>query len=132
MWKMSRRTCSDAGHVQAAPHLELVTASDGAQAAQLGVALRPALLLMDLRLPDCWGSDLLASLRSRFRWRQVPAIAVTAESGFDPARNGFIETWQKPLDLRFVLGRLDKVLPDARSAYQRQSAAASGGAELRA
>lgn len=114
------------------PHLELVAASDGAQAAQLGASLRPALILMDLRLPDCWGSDLLASLRTRFRWRHVPAVAVTAEAEFDASRNGFIETWHKPLDLRFVLGRLDNVLPDARGAWQRRPAAATGGAEMRA
>jgi len=114
------------------PHLELVAATDGAQAATLGASMRPALILMDLRLPDCWGSDLLASLRSRFRWREVPAVAVTAEDDFDALRNGFIETWHKPLDLRFVLDRLDHVLPDARGDWKRRPASASGSADMRA
>jgi CheY-like chemotaxis protein len=116
------------------PHLELVTASDGAQAATLGTSLRPALILMDLRLPDCWGSDLLLALRGRFHWRHVPAIAVTAEADFDGRRQGFIETWHKPLDLHFVLSRLDRVLPAPHDAAraQRRSAQPAGGPELRA
>lgn len=113
------------------PHLELVAAGDGAQALTLGSALSPALILMDLRLPDCWGSDLLPVMRSRFRWRHVPAIAVTAEAEFDGRRSGFIETWYKPLDLRFVLDRLDLVLPNARSAWAPRERR-HGGTELRA
>ena len=42
----------------------------------------------------------------------MPAVAVTAEVEFDGSRSGFIETWHKPLDLKFVLERLDRWLPD--------------------
>ena len=94
------------------PHLHLVTATDGAEVTALAPSIRPALILLDLRLPDCWGSDLLPQLRQRFRWRHVPAVAVTAEVDFDGSRSGFIETWHKPLDLKFVLERLDRWLPD--------------------
>jgi len=93
------------------PHLDLVVASDGADAAALAPTIRPALLLLDLRLPDCWGTDLLPELRRRHHWRHVPAVAVTAEANFEGARSGFIETWHKPLDLQFVLQRLDRWLP---------------------
>ncbi|WP_439385423.1 response regulator [Ideonella sp. YS5] len=94
------------------PHLHLVTATDGAEVTALAPSIRPALILLDLRLPDCWGSDLLPQLRQRFRWRHVPAVAVTAEVEFDGSRSAFIETWHKPLDLKFVLERLDRWLPD--------------------
>jgi CheY-like chemotaxis protein len=100
------------------PHLHLVTATDGAEVTALAPSIRPALILLDLRLPDCWGSDLLPQLRERFRWRHVPAVAVTAEVDFDGSRSGFIETWHKPLDLQFVLQRLDRWLPDAEHATQ--------------
>jgi hypothetical protein len=30
----------------------------------------------------------------------------------DGSRSGFMETWHKPLDLQFVLERLDRWLPD--------------------
>lgn len=93
------------------PHLDLVVAADGAEATTLAPTIRPALLLLDLRLPDCWGSDLLPELRRRYHWRHVPAVAVTAESNFEGGRSGFIETWHKPLDLQFVLQRLDRWMP---------------------
>jgi CheY-like chemotaxis protein len=98
------------------PHLQLVTATDGAEIIALGSSIRPALIMLDLRLPDCWGSDLLPQLRQRFRWRHVPAVAVTAEVEFDGSRSGFMETWHKPLDLQFVLQRLDRWLPDTAHA----------------
>jgi CheY-like chemotaxis protein len=93
------------------PHLDLVAAADGAEALAMAPSIRPALLLLDLRLPDCWGNELLPILRQRFHWRHVPAVAVTAEDGFDGASSGFIETWHKPLDLQFVMRRLDRWLP---------------------
>lgn len=112
------------------PHLELIVAADGAEAMALGGSIRPALLLLDLRLPDCWGTELLPRLRTQFRWRHVPAVAVTAEADFDGAHSGFIETWQKPLDLHFVMQRLDRWLP-APTGW-RQPATAKSAQEARA
>ena len=106
------------------PHLELVVAADGAEAIAIAPSIRPALLLLDLRLPDCWGSELLPILRQRFHWRHVPAVAVTAESAFDGSSSGFIETWQKPLDLQFVMRRLDRWLP-ANPAWMPTNTAAA-------
>jgi len=93
------------------PHLDLVVATDGAEAIAMAPSIRPALLLLDQRLPDCWGSDLLPILRQRFDWQHLPAVAVTAENAFDGTSTGFIETWHKPLDLQFVMRRLDRWLP---------------------
>lgn len=97
------------------PHIELVTAANGAEATALASSLRPALLLLDLRLPDCWGDDLLPQLRQRYRWQHVPAVAVTAESQIEERRRGFIEVWHKPLDLHFVLQRLDRWFPQVQT-----------------
>ncbi|MGC4080014.1 MAG: response regulator [Rubrivivax sp.] len=93
------------------PHLELVVAVDGSHAFALGPTVKPVLLLVDLRLPDCLGSELLPLLRLRFGWSQVPAVAVTAEHGFGGGSGGFVEVWHKPLDLDHVLRRLDEWLP---------------------
>lgn len=93
------------------PHLELVVAVDGAQAFALAPSLRPELLLVDLRLPDCLGSELLPLLRLRFDWRAVPAVVVTAEHGWGSTSGGFVEVWHKPIDLAHVLARLDAWLP---------------------
>lgn len=68
------------------------------------------LLLLDLRLPDGDGAELLAMLRRLPACAHVPAVAVTAEYGFEPHTNGFCEVWYKPLDLHQTLERLDHVL----------------------
>jgi CheY-like chemotaxis protein len=70
-------------------------------------SLRPALLLLDLRLPDGFGTMLLHELRQLGNCEKVPAVAVTAEPGFDAAGSGFDEVWSKPMNLRTVLERID-------------------------
>jgi CheY-like chemotaxis protein len=89
------------------PHLDLVVAMDGSEAHRIAPQLQPSLLLLDLRLPDCHGAALLAQLRRLDGWADIPAVAVTAEPEFDVANSGFCEVWSKPLDLAFVLSRLD-------------------------
>ncbi|WP_200377568.1 response regulator [Rubrivivax gelatinosus] len=93
------------------PHLELIVAADGATAAAIAPTISPQLLLVDLRLPDCLGSELLPLLRLRFGWREVRAVAVTAEHGFGVGSSSFAEVWHKPMDLVHVLRRLDEWLP---------------------
>jgi len=95
------------------PHLELVVAVDGAQALRIAPELQPSLLLLDLRLPDCHGRDLLEALRRVEGYEHLPAIAVTAEPAFRIEGTGFCEVWPKPLDLNFVLQRLEHFTGDA-------------------
>ncbi|WP_431286402.1 response regulator [Roseateles chitinivorans] len=104
--------------------LRLHVAEAGMPAWRLSAQLQPSLLLVDLHLPDCHGSDLLKLLRMRRGWAQVPAIAVTADSDFDALGCGFMELWAKPLDVRKTLARLAELLPPPRGA--RPSDAASG------
>jgi CheY-like chemotaxis protein len=92
------------------PELELVIAVDGASAMATAERLRPALLLLDLRLPDCHGSQLLEHLRALPGWASIPAIAVTAEAEFVPEGTSFSDVWHKPLRIPTLLTRLDRVL----------------------
>src|SRR5689334_16673186 len=71
------------------PQLKLVVAFDGGEALTLAARMEPALLLLDLRLPDCHGVQLLHELRQREGWDAIPAIAVTAEPGFRMQDTGF-------------------------------------------
>lgn len=96
---------------QLRPHLDLHLAQDGTQATAMARSMRPALLLMDIRLPDCLGSELVPLLRLRFGWRGVPAVAVTADPDFELHRHSFVDVWRKPLDVPRVLQRLDEWLP---------------------
>ena len=108
------------------PELDLVVAVDGQSAMAASANVRPALLLLDLRLPDCHGTELLERLRLVPGWREIPAIAVTAEAEFMPAGTSFCDVWHKPLRVPTLLTRLDRVLapkgrPDDLSLMRRAS-----------
>ncbi|HEX3142133.1 MAG TPA: hypothetical protein VHQ87_18895, partial [Rhizobacter sp.] len=70
-------------------------------------------LLLDLRLPDCHGADLLKELRQIEGWGDIPAVAVTAEQGFEIDGTSFCEVWPKPIDLGFVIRQLDRMAAEA-------------------
>jgi CheY-like chemotaxis protein len=95
------------------PDLTLVVATSGAEARRRAAGLEPALMLLDLGLPDCRGDELLADLRQLRGCRDVTAIAVTAEHEFDIRGTGFAELWSKPLNLMRVLERLDALVGPA-------------------
>lgn len=92
------------------PDLQLVVAGSGQEAIGMMQRLRPCLLLLDLRLPDCHGGALLPVLRLVGAGADPPAIAVTADGVFDIEGTGFAELWIKPLDLARVLQRLEQLL----------------------
>ena len=92
------------------PELELVIAVDGSSAMATTSRLQPSLLLLDLRLPDCHGTELLERMRRVPGWSNIPAIAVTAEAEFMPAGTSFCDVWHKPLRVPTLLTRLDRVI----------------------
>jgi len=100
--------------LQRRPDLVLHVAADGAQAMQMAAELQPVLLLLDLRLPDCHGEQLLPKLRRLPGCRLADAVAVTAEIDFVIDGTGFVEQWSKPLDIHHVLARIDALLPPLR------------------
>jgi CheY-like chemotaxis protein len=93
------------------PDLRLAVATTGAAASQLALGLEPVLMLLDLQLPDCHGSNLLPELRRHPGCRDAPAVAVTAEHDFEIEGTGFSEIWTKPLNLLRVLARLNGLVP---------------------
>jgi CheY-like chemotaxis protein len=95
------------------PSLRLVVATTGAQALEVARTLEPALLLLDLNLPDTHGSQLLVALRRLPGFARLSAVAVTADVTFDALGAGFDEVWTKPLDLMHVLDRIDALTASA-------------------
>ena len=108
------------------PQFELIVAVDGASAMEIALKVRPSLLLLDLRLPDCYGTELLERLRTLDGWERVPAIAVTAEAEFIPHGTSFTDVWHKPLRVPTLLTRLDRALkpPADESARELPSGSA--------
>jgi CheY-like chemotaxis protein len=99
------------------PSLELTVATNGEDGYQAAMKRPPALLLLDLNLPDCHGTDLLQRLRGQPALSSVPAIAVTAADVQNLNETTFLEVWQKPLDIPSILKRLDQLLIGRSSAF---------------
>jgi two-component system cell cycle response regulator DivK len=82
---------------------ETIGARTGAEAVVLAATQQPALVLLDVALPDMDGVETLGALRANPRTAAIPVVAVTAfamkgdrervlESGFD----GYVA---KPIDV---------------------------------
>jgi len=89
-------------------------ARSGAEALEQAIAHQPALVLMDVQLPDMDGVTALARLRDHERTQVIPVVAVTAfamkgdrerllEQGFD----GYVA---KPIDVRTFAGDVQALL----------------------
>ena len=87
-------------------------ASTGGQALTLAAEHGPALVLMDIRLPDMDGAEALGRLRVDGRTATIPVLAVTAqamkgdrerfsEAGFD----GYLS---KPIDIDELLSAVER------------------------
>jgi len=110
------------------PELELVIAVDGAAAMAATQHLKPVLLLLDLRLPDCHGTSLLERMRQVPGWEHIPAVAVTAEAEFMPAGTTFCDVWHKPLRVPTLLARLDRMIAPRMPARRDAPAGSTGAA----
>lgn len=92
------------------PRARLAVATTGEEGLRAAKQCAPDLLLLDLRLPDCHGVDLLHRLRELPELADVPAVAVTAEDTRELSQADFVEVWHKPMDMHATLARLDRLL----------------------
>lgn len=83
---------------------DVVEARTGGQGVELAAACNPALILMDLQLPDIDGAEALGRIRASAHGRTVPVVAVTAfamRSDREAAlRAGFDGYMTKPISAR--------------------------------
>jgi CheY-like chemotaxis protein len=83
---------------------EVVAARTAEEGLALAEAMRPDLILLDIRLPGMSGETAIGIIRSDPRLRAVPVIAVTAQvmQGDEAAalRAGFDAFLSKPIDTR--------------------------------
>ena len=87
-------------------------ASTGGQALMLAIEHGPALVLMDIRLPDMDGVEALSRLRMDERTASIPVLAVTAQAmqgDSERFRNaGFNGYLSKPIDIDELLMTVDE------------------------
>lgn len=84
------------------PGLRFHSAPDGETGLRLAAELAPALILLDMQLPDLHGLDVMERLRHDSRTRRIPCIALSANAMPEDIRqalvSGFADYWTKPLD----------------------------------
>jgi len=96
------------------PEIELLLADDAGSGLALAVAAQPALVLLDIQLPDADGFELLRRLRARPETAAIPVVAVSADAmpeRIAAARAaGFADYLTKPLEQARLLQAVDRVL----------------------
>ena len=93
--------------VLAASGYRTLEATSGAAAVELVKRHQPDLVLMDVRLPDIDGVEVLRTIRTDARTAFLPVVAVTAQAMDGDRdrflRSGFDEYLPKPVDIRELL-----------------------------
>ncbi|HRL11174.1 MAG TPA: hybrid sensor histidine kinase/response regulator [Aggregatilineales bacterium] len=110
--------------------IEVLTAERGLAGIDLARRHVPALVLVDINLPDLTGVDITAALRADERFAAVPIVALTAqgrdsrewEMAFGAGLSGYIV---KPIDVEALPGQVKAYLEGARDAVD-SAALASG------
>jgi two-component system cell cycle response regulator DivK len=105
--EMNRKLSRD---VLRAAGLRTIDAATGGEAIALARSHRPDVILLDLRLPDMEGHDVVRALRDEVATASIPVVALTAvrhlgdeavlqSAGFD----GYLA---KPIDVRTFPGQV--------------------------
>lgn len=93
--------------------LELVEAFDGETGLDLARSLRPALILLDLRLPGISGEEVLAALRSDPSTENLRVVVISAEARPGETSRvveaGAERYLVKPVDVEELLSVLESV-----------------------
>jgi CheY-like chemotaxis protein len=91
---------------------EIVEATTGERAVKLAIEHGPALVLMDIQLPDIDGVEALGRLRADERTASIPVLAVTAQAmGGDRERflaAGFDGYVSKPVNIVEFIGTVQQ------------------------
>ena len=113
-------------------------ASDGAEGLSLARELRPALITLDLRMPNVDGLNMLGQLRSDPELADIPVVVVSIEAAeHRGALIGAVDTLAKPVERDALLGVVHRARPGGRrrilvvddDTHTRQLYAALLGAE---
>jgi PAS domain S-box-containing protein len=113
--------------LQFRPRIKLYQAADGATGLVMAAVCQPELVLIDIRLPDMMGDEVLRQLRRQPETQRIPCVAVSANAmphDIDAALEaGFADYWTKPLDVTQFLRGVDRLLAEAQAAPDRREAA---------
>lgn len=89
---------------------EVLTASNGESAIELLETARPALILLDIRLPGMNGHDVAAAYREMRPTERAPIIFVSASRPGPDLPEGVIGFVRKPFDLDELVAKIGEAL----------------------
>jgi CheY-like chemotaxis protein len=95
------------------PQIELQVAKNGRDGIQAAIDKKPALILLDNRLPDATGSEILGQLASMPATAAIPVVILSSDA--DEFINqliaeGATEAVPKPFDIHKFIAMLDRYL----------------------
>jgi two-component system, cell cycle response regulator DivK len=105
--KLAREVLTAQGH-------DVISAVRGEEAVDVARARRPALILLDMRLPDIDGLEVLRRLRSSPETKDLPIVAMTAQA-MTGDRERFLAAGcdgyiSKPISLRALYAEVERHL----------------------
>ncbi len=97
------------------PDIRLHTASTGSDGITAAIDTRPALILLDNRLPDTSGEQVLRQLAASPATAAIPVVILSGDSGQVTAREllaaGAADFLAKPFDIHQLLAIIARYLP---------------------
>ena len=93
------------------PQIELQVAMNGRDGVQSAIDKQPRLILLDNRLPDATGSEILGELASLPATAAIPVVVLSSDADDVIAQlvaNGAIEAVPKPFDIHEFIAMLDR------------------------
>jgi CheY-like chemotaxis protein len=96
------------------PHIELQVAMNGRDGVQAAIDKQPGLILLDNRLPDITGGEILRELASTPATAGIPVVVLSSDSGEiidELLADGAAESVAKPFDIHQFMTIIDRYLP---------------------
>jgi CheY-like chemotaxis protein len=96
------------------PHIELHVARNGRDGVQAATSKRPGLILLDNRLPDTTGAEILRELASAAATAAIPVVILSSDTDEiidELLANGAAEFITKPFDIHQFMATIDHYLP---------------------
>jgi CheY-like chemotaxis protein len=96
------------------PQIELHVAMNGRDGVQAAIDNQPGLILLDNRLPDATGGEILRELTSATATAAIPVVVMSSDSGEvidELLAHGAAESVAKPFDIHQFMAIIDRYLP---------------------
>jgi CheY-like chemotaxis protein len=95
------------------PQIELLVAMNGRDGVKAAIDSQPALILLDNRLPDATGSEILKELAAASATATIPVVVLSSDADDVIAQlvaEGATEAVPKPFDIHEFIAMLDRYL----------------------